>query len=191
MLAVILLALGGSRLTGWLRQLGGGQLFGRGGALPDVSRLVEAEVMELADVSPNAVAEWSPGRNPFVYGQPPRPPQADRPPPPPPPPPRQPVAPPPRVDIAEIDSKSVIPEAPTRIPPPPVDFDYIGSFGPAGRRIAVLQTDDTTINARVGDVVREGKFRIHAIGFESLDVTFPGLDYEAPPERVPLRGLDP
>lgn len=70
--------------------------------------------------------------------------------------------------------------------PPEIDVRYIGSFGPATRRIAVFVdgAGGGLLNARVGEVLK-GKFVLARIGYESVDlkyVDFPDL----PARRLPV-----
>ena len=60
----------------------------------------------------------------------------------------------------------------------------IGRFGPKESPIVALEEGSRIINAREGDVV-DGRFKIHKINRESVDISFPGL----PPEitrRIPI-----
>jgi hypothetical protein len=70
--------------------------------------------------------------------------------------------------------------------PPPVDVTFLGSFGPPTRRIAVFTDGKTIYNAERGDTL-SGKFVVHAIGFESVDLTFVGFP-DVPPERLAVGG---
>jgi hypothetical protein len=70
--------------------------------------------------------------------------------------------------------------------PPEIDVRYIGSFGPAARKIAVFvdTAEGGVLNARVGEVLK-GKFVLARIGYESVDlkyVDFPDL----PARRLPV-----
>jgi hypothetical protein len=104
------------------------------------------------------------GRDPFRFAAPPPPPPLPAPPPPPP------MAPPP----------------PMGPQPPPVDVTFLGSFGPPQRRIAVFSDGKMIYNAERGDTLG-GKFVVHAIGYESVDLTFVGFP-EVPPERLAVGG---
>lgn len=138
-------------------------------ASADLERL---EVVELrsADLE-SPPPELDAGRNPFRYWTPP---------PPPPPPPRP--RPTPRVETPPPPP----PPTPrvTEPQPPPVTVRYLGSFGPTDRKIAVFTDGETIYNARVGEVVDE-KFRVVAIGFESVDLGFVGFP-DARTERLPV-----
>ncbi len=73
---------------------------------------------------------------------------------------------------------------PTPIVPPAIPYKVIGKFGPRDNPIVSLEEGGRIINAREGDVV-DGRFRIHKINRESVDISFPGL----PPEitrRIPI-----
>lgn len=73
---------------------------------------------------------------------------------------------------------------PTPIVPPAIPYKVIGKFGERDRPIVALEEGGRIINAREGDVV-DGRFRIHKINRESVDISFPGL----PPEitrRIPI-----
>ena len=73
---------------------------------------------------------------------------------------------------------------PTPIVPPAIPYKVIGRFGPREAPIVALEEGGRIINAREGDVV-DGRFRIHKINRESVDISFPGL----PPEitrRIPI-----
>ncbi|REJ81824.1 MAG: hypothetical protein DWQ36_05250 [Acidobacteria bacterium] len=175
-LVLVLVTFGGARLREWIASVGSGEAFGFRSRKPDVSAVLQAEVAELESAAAShLVAEFTPGRDPWSYGRPPAP---ERPPPPvvqrPEPKPIQmePVAPP-----VERTGKPV---------PPPIDVEYLGSFGPKDRKIAVFADGETTINALRGEVVKK-KFRVHAIGFESVDLTFEGFP-DAPPKRLALKG---
>jgi hypothetical protein len=126
-------------------------------------KLAQALTLDLAALEGGS-AELEIGRDPFRFAAPP---------PPPPPPPRP--APPP-----------MPPPPPLGPQPPPVDVTFLGSFGPPQRRIAVFSDGDKIINAERGDTL-SGKFVVHAIGYESVDLTFVGFP-EVPPERLAVGG---
>lgn len=129
----------------------------------DVAALAELRLADL-DASPPS---FTVGRNPFAFVAPP--------PPPPPPPPKGPTPEQLAAKAAAIAAQQALAEQRAledAIPKPPaITFAYVGSFGPANRRIAVLSDGTNTYNAMVGDVI-EGKFRLEAIGFESIDIGF-------------------
>ena len=73
---------------------------------------------------------------------------------------------------------------PTPIVPPAIPYKVLGKFGPRDNPIVSLEEGGRIINAREGDVV-DGRFKIHKINRESVDISFPGL----PPEitrRIPI-----
>ncbi len=121
-------------------------------------------------------SEYPVGRNPWTFGAAPPPPRREVPP----PPPRKTVPPPPREPAP----------APVEQGPPPrqlpeVDVTFIGSFGPERRKIAVFTDgEDTLYNLRVGDVLKDS-FRVHQIGFESVDLAYVEFP-EEPPTRLAL-----
>jgi hypothetical protein len=147
---------------------------GRPRATREAGRTAVVE-LDLARLTPTA-GEFHPGRNPFAYYAPP----------PPPPPPYQGPSPEELRRQAEEAQQAAMAAAasePPRPQPPPIDFAYLGSFGTPERRVAVFRNGTgALINALVGEVL-DGKFRLVAIGYESVDieyVAFPDL----PPERV-------
>lgn len=153
-LAVVLIA--GWRLVGSRLGLGGG---GGGlggwsvsGELPETP---EGEVVELAELSPET-RTYKVERDPFRFGEIPRP--KPPPPPPPPKPTPQPTPPPAPVDPG--------PQLPA------LTLSYLGKFGPARRPIAVLTDDENNIiNAREGDQVTPD-FRVRSINLESIDLEY-------------------
>jgi hypothetical protein len=68
--------------------------------------------------------------------------------------------------------------------PPPINFKFIGTFGPKDHPLAVLILNDQLVNARAGDVVFE-QFILRRIGFESVDIGFVGRD-PADVRRIPI-----
>lgn len=135
---------------------------------------------QVADVRLEELAakpgEYRPGRDPFRFQAPPQPAPAPAPPPPTPAPAARPQTPP------QQQAKA----APPKPKPPPIDFRYLGSFGPSESRIAVFIDAKDIYNARRGDVVKE-HFVVRQIGFESADVGFVGFPDE-PAQRLPLGG---
>lgn len=117
----------------------------------------EARVLHLEALEPQA-ASFETGRNLWDFYVPP-------PPPPKPPPVRAP--PPPRVERR--------PEPVDTGPPPPrvptISFEYLGSFGPKRRRIAVFSDRNGIVNALEGTVI-DSKFRVARIGFESVYIEY-------------------
>ena len=114
-------------------------------------------------------AEYSPGRDLFQYSR-------DL----------------PKVDMAPKTPEPVKkraeapkPERAKRPPkpkPPPIDVEFLGSFGPAGRKIAVFMDNNDILNALEGDVLNE-KFIVGPIGYESVEMRFVGFP-DAPPKRI-------
>jgi hypothetical protein len=78
----------------------------------------------------------------------------------------------------------VAPVVPPKPQPPPVDVQYLGSFGSATAPIAVFTDGEEIFNVRQGEVI-EGKFRVVRIGYESVDLSFVGFP-DAPAERLPV-----
>lgn len=121
------------------------------------------------------------GRDPFRYGPPP--------PPPPPPGPSAEDLERMRREAEEARRRAEAAAREAAIPrPPPVTIVYLGSFGPAERKVAVFtgESGDKLYNALVGDVL-EGKFIVDRIGFESVDLKFVGFPNE-PAKRLAIGG---
>jgi hypothetical protein len=156
--------------------LGGrGALTGGGGSAGQRS-IVGAEVEPLRIAALNRkTAVFTPGRNLFQFGAPPR--QQVKPPPAPKPKPQ------PQPQVAQA---ATTPTTPPARRPPKIDFTYMGSFGPAGRKIAVFTDKETIYNAMVGEVIKD-VFIVATIGFESVDIEFEGFP-EAEPERLAVGG---
>jgi hypothetical protein len=142
------------------------------------SAVSEVEDLHLADLEARP-AVYQSGRNPFGYGEPPRPPG---------PTPEQ---------LAEMARQRAADELlrrqlaaqaappPPQVPQPPdIDLRYLGSFGRERLRIAVLADEQSIYNAMVGDVL-EDKFIIEHIGFESIDIRFVGFP-DAPARRLSI-----
>ncbi len=78
------------------------------------------------------------------------------------------------------------PQKPKAPQPPPVSLQFLGSFGPKDRPIAVLVDGDDLLNVREGDVV-SGQFILVNIGYESADIGFVNFpDHE--PKRLEITG---
>ena len=142
----------------------------------------EDETGAVREVVPLEVAALRPregsfevGRDPFRYGPVPTPPPPPPAPPPPPPPPQ----------IVEV-APAVPPPPPVPQPPSTDHLRYLGSFGPSGRRIAVVLAGGELHNVREGAVL-EGRFIVHEIGYESLAIAFVGFP-DAEPRRLPAGG---
>jgi hypothetical protein len=166
---------------------------GPGGAPPGVSgaapRRAVAEtrkpvefVEELRVADLQAVPRsFTPGRDPWHFVEPP---------PPPPPKPRQPTkeelermrlaqeqldrqrA----AQLAQQQAEALIPK------PPPFTMSYLGSFGPAEKRLAVFTDGKTIYNTQQGEVIG-GKFVVAHIGYESVDIQFVGFP-NVPAQRL-------
>lgn len=68
----------------------------------------------------------------------------------------------------------VTPETPSKPVPPPINFKYLGSFGPRGRMLAVILNDEQILDVFEGDIFME-KFIVKNIGLETLEVGFVGF----------------
>lgn len=181
---ILLLILVGVLAIFGLRQLGGifgGGPTGFGGRdrVAEFDRVLETQVEDLALERMAAESKTLEiGRDPWRYGVAPRPPRPE-------PPPRRALRPEPAVVRKPPPARPSGPPPPP--PPPPVDVEFLGSFGPENRRIAVFEGEENVvINALVGDLVN-GKFRVVAIGLESVDLGFEGFP-DAPPERLGIKG---
>lgn len=142
------------------------------------------EELRVADLQRPA-RDYTPGRDPWRFVEPP--------PPPPPPQPPQPRGPSPeelermrqaqeelaRQRAAEL-ARQQAEEAARR--PPPFTMAYLGNFGPPERRIAVFSDGQSIINAEEGEVIG-GKFIVAHIGYESVDIKAVGYP-DAPPQRL-------
>ena len=157
---------------------GGPRTRGKALAVTEVSELRVADLEPTPSVHPA-------GRDPFHYGAPPPPPgptpeeiEAAR-----------------RQAQAEAEARaralaaqqaSAVPAQPPEPQPPAVPFRYLGSFGSAKRRVAVLSDGNSIYNALEGDVL-EGQFIVHRIGLESVDLRF--VDFpDVPPRRLAAGG---
>jgi hypothetical protein len=81
---------------------------------------------------------------------------------------------------AERETPTVVVEQKPK--PPSVDVNFLGSFGPPDRRIAVFSDGEAIYNALAGDVLEE-KFIVAGIGYESVDLSY--VDFpELPPKRL-------
>jgi len=143
------------------------------------------EVLDLAPPSRSRDAQsYTPGRDPWrFYDPPPVPPPVNR------------------KTAAELAAERAAAELAARqaaeaeaerirlaaIPkPPPFTMKYLGSFGPADRRLAVFDDGKTVYNVREGGVI-DGKFIVKHIGLESVDIGFVGFP-DVSPQRVPAGG---
>lgn len=154
LLALALVA--GWQYLGPYLDLGGGG-GGLGGWTGDVKgvKTPQGEIVELAALSPEP-RTYQVKRDPFRFGELPRP-----------APPLQSIKPPPQ------PTKPEPPPKPVETGPvlPAVNLSYKGKFGPKRRPIAVLIEDDNIINAREGDEVNE-HFRVRSINLESIDLEY-------------------
>jgi hypothetical protein len=149
--------------------LGGGE----GGGFEEGIEIVTLDSERLEAPS----GEYSVGRNPWAFAPPPRPEPRER------PQPSVEQRPEPRPPVERPQPTQDA--APPKPKPPPVDLDYLGSFGPPESRIAVFTDNEETIyNAREGEVIND-KFRVSAIGFESVDLEFVGFPDVAPARLQP------
>jgi hypothetical protein len=74
--------------------------------------------------------------------------------------------------------------------PPAFPWKYLGTFGPASRRIAAFSDGATVHNRREGDILAE-RFVLERIGIESVDVRplqDPGAPAEPPQRLAPGAG---
>jgi hypothetical protein len=110
-------------------------------------------------------ATYSPGRDPFRFGE--------RPAPPPRPAPVAPVRRQPKRN-EPANQPVLVSTTPPRPVPPKIDFVYLGSFGPSHRRVAVFSKNDEIYNALAGNVLMD-RFIVDKIGFESADIKFVGF----------------
>ncbi|HVF61295.1 MAG TPA: hypothetical protein VNJ70_15915 [Thermoanaerobaculia bacterium] len=143
------------------------------------------EVVDLRlDLLEREPRSYRPGRNPWTF-------------PPPPPPPEPPKPKPPsaaelarqqaeaeRIALAQAAAAEAARLEALKPKPPPFTMKYVGSFGPAGRRLAVFSNGKEIINARQGEVL-QGKFVVARIGYESVDIQFVGFPAE-PPLRLAI-----
>jgi hypothetical protein len=152
-LGVVILWAGWTMLGGQVFPGAGGAGFGNLGSasLPDPP---EGKIVELAALAPE-VRTYQVKRDPFRFGELPRP-APERPPPTPPPA----VKPPPPA-----------PTTPSGPVLPTLDLAYLGKFGPKRRPIAVLTDGESIINAREGDPVNKD-FRVRSINLESVDLEY-------------------
>jgi hypothetical protein len=146
-------------------------------AKPAADTVEELRVADLA-IQPR---EYSPGRDPWRFVDPPPPPE-----PPPPPPPRGPTP-------EELAAMRAAEERAAQLraqqaaelakpKPPPFTLSYLGNFGPESRRIAVFSDGKTIYNALEGETLA-GKFIVADIGYESVDIRFVGFP-DWPPQRL-------
>jgi hypothetical protein len=143
-----------------------------GAEAPAVREVVDLDVASLLPTEGGHQV----GRDPFRFGALP---------PPPPPPPEPPRPPAPAPTYVEVVPRPP-PPPPVPTPPSPDHLRFLGIFGPANRRIAVVNTGEEIHNVTEGAVL-EGRFVVQQIGFESVAITFVGFPQE-PPRRLPVGG---
>ncbi len=173
--ATVLLALvlglngGGGAGDALMSDVGRGSSAGRDAqGAATASEVVALQSAPLDDVP----SEYEPGRNPFRFYQPPKPPPEPTP------------EPEPRPDPEPVEPAPAPDPAPQGPRPPPIELDFLGSFGPEERPIAVFTDGEQIHNVRLGDVI-DGKFRVIRVGYESVDLAF--VDFpEVPAERLPI-----
>lgn len=103
------------------------------------------------------------------------------------PPAHQPETMPPLPSLPENPPPPATVVAPNRPPQPTVSLRYLGNFGPAGKKIAVLSDGQQIYNALEGDVIN-GRLIVARIGYESVDIRF--VDFpDAPAQRVGVHEL--
>jgi hypothetical protein len=134
--------------------------------------------LRLADLQ-RSEAHYSPGRDPFRFGEAPKP---ELPPP----------DPTPAADDAQIrDALVRATQNPDRgrppaRQPPPVDVVFLGSFGPSARKLAVFSDGRDIYNVLEGGVLKDQFIVVH-IGYESADVGF--VDFpDTPAQRLAVGG---
>ncbi len=163
---------------------GAGGEFGAAGAAGDAAVDPTVEELKVAELEPRP-SEHRAGRDPFRFGSPPPPPgptpeeieaarlRAEQ----------EAAA---RAAAAAAAAAAALNAEPPRPQPPQITLKYLGSFGSPARRIAVFSNGEMIYNALQGDVL-EGKFIVHRIGFESVDVRFVGFP-DSPPQRLSAGG---
>ncbi len=178
LLVVLALIFGWNRLLPLLT--GGDDAGGGGGGRRGGSGAAAIEVVELAvDRLTHDPGAFKPGRDPFRYYQPPPPPPTG-------PTPEELEARRRAAEAAAAAARAAAEAKPAGPQPPEIDLTYLGSFGPADRRIAVFTDGDEVYNALAGDVLQD-QFVVDHIGLESVDlkyVDFPDL----PPARLGVGG---
>ncbi|MGD2115260.1 MAG: hypothetical protein PVG07_09420 [Acidobacteriota bacterium] len=140
----------------------------RSTADPAVHQVVELRSGPLDDVA----SQYEPGRDPFRFYEPPRP------------EPKPAPEPKPEPTPEPVQRVEAPPPEPLGPQPPPIELDFVGSFGPEEQPIAVFTDGEEIYNVRLGDVI-DGKFRLIRIGYESVDLAF--VDFpDVPAERLPI-----
>lgn len=189
LLAVLLVLAAVAAWTQVVPRLGGegGTASGPRGAGGPGAGEIDIVTLDL-DALAAAPRDYSPGRNPFDYGEPPPPPgptpeelaerarrEAER---------RRAAE---EARVAAEERAALLAEDPPEPPrpqPPEFRMTYLGSFGPASRRIAVFTDGEEIYNALVGDVLA-GQFVVQDIGYESVAIAF--VDFpDEPPRRFAI-----
>ena len=80
---------------------------------------------------------------------------------------------------------STVPKGPVTPPPPPINYRLVGYMGPFERRIAVLMNGNEIVLGRKGDVL-EGKFKVLAIGVDSIDIGYSDPAFKEAKKRIEL-----
>jgi hypothetical protein len=158
-----------------------------GGSAPRPAAGQPAAVHDVVELRVNDLVRiprtFTPGRDPWRFVDPP---------PPPPPKPHVPTK-------AELEAMRLAEEARRRAAeeaarlaaieaakphPPPFTWTYLGSFGPASKRIAVFTDGKTIYDAQQGEVLA-GKWIVAQIGYESVDIRFVNFQ-DVPAQRLPV-----
>lgn len=178
-LGVVLVAVVGWRVVPALGGSGGERWWQQGSTRAVFDDELDVEVLELRTQLLRAEPrEFAVGRDPWRFGEVPRV-AAPKPPPPKPQPKPEP----------KPEPREPVPTGPVEPPkpkPPEVDVTFLGTFGPADRKIAVFFDGAAIYNAGRGDVLNE-KFQVVEIGLESVDLGFVGFPDE-PPARLAIGG---
>ncbi len=171
-LAGLLVVLGWNRLGDLIPSVGTAGPAG-GQNEPERARALATDVVGLdTSLLDPPSGEFELGRDPFRYGEVPRP-KVERP---------KPPEPKPRVDPEPV----VEPEPQGPRPPSVSHLAYLGSFGREGQKIAVLTSGEEIYNLREGETFEES-FSIAEIGYESVAIGF--VDFpDEPPKRLPVGG---
>ncbi|MEM7049417.1 MAG: hypothetical protein AAF604_07145 [Acidobacteriota bacterium] len=156
---------------GWLSGSGGPRPLDFSSGLEEITGADRIATLSIEELTAEA-RDYSPGRDPFRYYDPP-----------PPPPPPRPAIERPTTPVRRPEPR-VVDTSPR---PPAIPYQFLGSFGPSGRKIAVLAEGDEIINALEGDVL-EQQFVIDAIGLESVDIKY--IDFPDEPAKRLAAGAE-
>ncbi len=77
------------------------------------------------------------------------------------------------------------PPPPPKPQPPPVNYKFIGYFGPPEQKIAILHDGTDMILVRKGDVVGKD-FKIVEIGYESIKFGFTDPQFRGESQTIPM-----